>query len=325
MSLPDKPVRIASLFPAATELCYVLGAFDDVVAVSHECNFPEGVRDRPKATRSRVAADLPSAELDARVQALAKKGESLFEVDIALLKRLSPDLLLTQGNCESCAVSPKDVEALVKELRPAPQVFNHEAKTFEDVLGQMRRLGETLHRGEEAKRLMLHQWGLAKEIRTMTRKLDRPRVAVLDWIDPLMFAGHWVPELVDMAGGEYALAKPGDPSRRGSWDELEEYEPDVIVAAPCGRSLEQAADELARTLRNHQMLELAPILNGRVFVANGNDYFNRPGPRLIYSAGILARLLHWDAVPALPPPIESSLGRLEFPKKASPPPRRERI
>jgi iron complex transport system substrate-binding protein len=312
----SEPRRIVCLLPAATETVYVLGAWDRVVAVSHECDFPPDAAKRPRATASRVEAGLPSAELDAALKGLAAKGQGTVSLDDALLRDLKPDLLIAQTTCDVCAVTPKELDAVVAALKPRPDVIDYHARTYEDVLAQVRQLGDALHRKEEAKREIIKQWGLAKEIRGRTQGLGRPRVAVLDWLEPLMFAGHWTQELVEMAGGEYGLVPKGQPSRWGSWDELEEYEPDIIVAAPCGRSLEASADELAAIVRRSDLWDLAAVEQGQLFVADGNKYFNRPGPRLVYSAALLARMLHGEHVPPLPGPLESGYARLEVPRAA---------
>lgn len=315
MSLPpNEPRRIASFVPATTELLFVLDAWDRVVGVSHECDFPPQAGGLPRLTRTRVDARGPAGQLNAAVQDLAARGQGLFDLDRDRLRELKPDLLVVQTNCDVCAVSPEDVRAIQEELRPRPELYEFGPRTYEELLAEIRRLGAVLHRPDAARREILKQWGLAKEIRNRTHALDRPRVAVLDWVDPVMFAGHWTQELVEMAGGEYGLVAQGRPSRWGSWDELEEYEPDVILATPCGRTLEQAADELAAAVRTRGLWDLAATEQGRLFVADGNHYFNRPGPRLVYAAALLARALHWDDVPSLPAALESGLGRLEVPR-----------
>jgi iron complex transport system substrate-binding protein len=306
-----------SLVPAATELVFVLGAFDHVVGVSHECDFPPDVLKRPRLTASKVDAHLPARELDAAVKALGRRHEPLYELDVDALRGLKPDLIIAQTTCRVCAVTAEDVERVRGDLKPRPDVADFHPHSYEDVLAETRRMGELLHRTEEAKREIIKQWGLAKEIRGRTQATPRTRVAVLDWIDPPMFAGHWTQELVEMAHGDYGLVPKGEPSRWASWEELEEYEPDVIVATPCGRTLEAAADELARAVREHDLWDLAAVEQGRLYAADGNRFFNRPGPRLVYSAAILARILHPEAIPELPEALESGYARLEVPREGA--------
>lgn len=316
MNPSDKDPRIVSLLPAATEYCFCLNAWDNVVGVSHECDFPPSARDRPALTRTKIDPRLPSAELNRAVQELARRNESLYALDEPLLRELAPDLILTQGACDVCAVTRKDLDRVLGHFSSQPQVHSFDARTFEGVLEEARKLGHLLNRREEARQFLFKTWSLAKEIRLRVRGLPRPRVAVLDWVEPLMFSGNWVPELVDMAGGEYSLVEAGKPSRWGSWEEMEEYEPDVIVAAPCGRTVRETGEELRAALRDHDETELAPVLHGRLFAADGTAYFNRPGPRLIYSAGLLARAFHWDEIPPLPPTIESGIHRVDSIRKS---------
>lgn len=310
----SEPRRIVTLFPAATEMAFVLGAWDRVIGVSHACDFPEDMGARPRLTRSRLNGQATSRDIDQFVRRLADEGRSLYELDADALQALKPDLVVVQEQCRACAVTADDVRGALADLRPRPEIVSLGARTYEGVLDEMRRLGARLHCRDQAKQEALKQWGLAKEIRRRTQGRDRPRVAVLDWLDPPMFAGHWTKELAEMAGGEYTLVAKGEPSRTASWDELEEAEPDVIVAAPCGKTLEEAADELANAVRRHDLWDLAAVEQGRLFVADGNKYFNRPGPRLVYGAAMLARAMHWDHVPELPPAIESGLARIEIPR-----------
>lgn len=307
---PDpKAVRVVSILPAATEIAYALGAGPQLVGVSHECDHPEAATRLPRVSKPRIDPHAPSAELDAAVKRLSKNRESLYELDAPLLAKLAPDVVLTQVQCEVCAVTPKDLEAGLSLVAAKPRVMALDARSLEGVLADIRLLGETLGRPDEAKLLILKQWRITKEIRAQVRDLEAPRVAVIDWVDPLMFAGNWIPELVGMANAEYSLVKAGSPSRWGSWEELEEYEPDVILVAPCGRDIEKTARELDRVLRNLPAGDLAAVDEGRVFIADGHQFFNRPGPRLIYSAALMARAFHSERVPALPAILEQHLRR----------------
>lgn len=320
MAAPSSgPRRIASLLPAATETLFVLGAWERVVAVSHECDFPPETADVARVTRSLLGEAKTGAEIDAAVKRLSAQGGSTLGVDAEKLASLKPDLVVVQEDCDVCALTPKALEATLKTFKPRPEVFAYHAHTYEQVLREIRKLGEAVQRPEETKAEILKQWSLAKQIRGITQGRPKVRVAVLDWIDPPMFAGHWTKELVEMAGGEYGLVASGQPSRAASWKELIDYAPDVILATPCGLGLERAADELAAAVRKNQLWDLAPVAHGRLWVADGNRYFNRPGPRLVYSAAIAARALHPDHVPELPPVLESGLARMEVPRSASGP------
>ncbi|MBI2077239.1 MAG: ABC transporter substrate-binding protein [Euryarchaeota archaeon] len=301
------PARVVSLLPAATEIVYGLGAGATLVGASHECDHPPAALKLPRVSRPRVDPNAPSGELDRQVKALKAKGQSLYEVDADLLARLKPDLILTQVQCEVCAVTPEDLEAGLRKLKHKPRVLALDAQSLEGVLNDIRLVGEALGRSEEAKLLLFRQWRLTKEIRQRVRGLAPPRVAVLDWIDPLMFAGNWIPELCAIAGASYGLVPAGKPSRWGAWEELEEYEPDVILAAPCGRDPSTTTRELAAVLKAGAPGDLRAVDAGRVWVADGHEFFNRPGPRLIYSAALMARAFHPEAVPALPESLEKHL------------------
>ena len=301
------PARIVSLLPAATEIVYALDAGGQLVGVSHECDHPPAAQKLPRVSRPRVDPAAKSRDLDREVKALSAKGESLYEIDATLMAKLKPDLILTQVQCDVCAVTPKDLEASLRKLERKPKVVALDAQSLEGVFNDIRLVGQALGRGEEAKLLLFRQWRLTKEIRQRVRGLEPRRAAVLDWIDPLMFAGNWIPELCAIAGATYGLVPAGKPSRWGAWEELEEYEPDVILAAPCGRDATTTARELGEALTSEVPGDLAAIDEGRVWVADGHEFFNRPGPRLIYSAALMARAFHPEAVPPLPEALERHL------------------
>lgn len=313
----EVPERIVSLVPGATELLFVLGLMDRVVGVSHECDFPPEATKRPRVTRPRVDPTLPADALDAAVKRLSHKGESLFELDKKLMKSLRPDLIIAQDDCDVCAVTPKDLERLVQQLPSKPRLESFDVRNFDDLLSEIRRLGKALGMAEPAKRELLKQWGLAKEIRRRVAGLGRPSVVVLDWVDPPMAAGHWTSQFVDMAGGRYSFIEARKPSRATTWKEIRDHDPDVLLAAPCGRNLETAADELALAMRKHRMTGLRANTTGHLYAADGQRFFNRPGPRLIYSAAILTRCLHGDKVPPLPPALEDGFAALHLPTSSA--------
>lgn len=303
----ETPRRIVSLLPAATETLFALGEGSRLVGASHECDHPEAARRLPRVSRPKIDPTAPSRVLDEEVRGFARRKESLYEIDGALLRRLRPDLIITQVQCDVCAVTPDDVKAVTEGLDPRPQVVALDAQSLEGVLADVRRLGQLLDRVEEAKLLIFRQWRLTKEVRSRVRHLEPPNVALIDWVDPLMFAGNWMPELAAIAGGRYRLVEAGKPSRWGSWDELDEAEPDVLFAAPCGRGIEQTRGEIQAAMRRFAPGDLAAVDEGRVFLADGNQFFNRPGPRLIYGAALLARAFHGDAVPPLPETLERQI------------------
>ncbi len=310
--MASTPERIVSILPAATETCYALDLGDRVVGVSHECDFPPAAAKKPKVSRARVDPSLPSRELDAAVKKIGKAGESLYELDADLIASLEPDLVLTQVQCEVCAVSPKDLEAGLAQCDPKPDVFELRSLNLEDVFQDAYRLGKATDRVQEAEASLLRQWTLMKQVRKRVADLPRRSIAVVDWVDPVMFSGHWVPELVAAAGGDYGLVNAGEPSRWGSWDEVRDLDPDAILLSPCGRDVSMTRDEWADAVSEHDLDDVAAVREGRVFAADGHSYFNRPGPRLVYSAAILARVLHPE-VPTLPPRLEEAFSHLEVP------------
>lgn len=298
--------RIVSLLPAATETLYAVGAGSQLVGASHECDHPEAAARLPRVSRPRIDPAGPSAEIDAQVKAAARKREGLYELDAALIARLAPDLVFTQVQCEVCAVTPEDLQPVLEALPRRPKVVALDGQSLEGVLGDIRTVATAVGRAEEGKLVLLRLWRLIKEIRRRVEGRDRPRVGMIDWLDPVMFAGNWVPELARIAGGQYTLVAEGKPSRWGSWDELEEYEADVVVAAPCGRGVEETRAEFDAILRRYARGDLPALDAGRVFAAEGHHLFNRPGPRLPYSAAVLARAFHPD-LPPLPASLEAAL------------------
>lgn len=299
---PDEQ-RILSLLPGATETVFALGAGDRLVGVSHECDHPPAANQLPRVTRTRVEPHAASNAVDDHVRALGAQKESLFELDTKLIRTLRPNVILTQVECEVCAVTPKDLQQVVEVLDEPPEIVAVDAENLDGVLRDIRAIAETLGLRDEGKLLLFRQWRLVKEIRARVAHLESPRVALIDWIEPLMFAGNWIPELAKIAGGDASLVEPGKPSRWGSWEELEEYDPNVLLVAPCGRGVHETKRELAAPMRRFQRGELTALDDDRVYVADGHQYFNRPGPRLVYTAALMARAFH-PTLPPLPPSLE---------------------
>jgi iron complex transport system substrate-binding protein len=298
--------RILSLLPGATETVFGLDAQDRLVGVSHECDHPPAANKLPRVTKTRVDPHLPSKQLDDDVKALGKQKESLYTLDAKLIKKLRPNLILTQVQCEVCAVTPEDLKEVVEVLDERPKIVAVDGQDLEGVLRDMRSISEALDLREAGKLLLFRQWRLVKEIRARVESLEIPRVAVIDWIDPVMFAGNWIPELARIAGGNASLVEGGKPSRWGSWEELEEFDPNVILVAACGRGIAESQKELTAALKGYRRGDLTALDDQRVFVADGHQYFNRAGPRLVYSAALMARAFH-PTLPPLPPSLEEMI------------------
>lgn len=287
-------MRIVSLIASATEIAAALGLEDCLVGRSHECDYPPGVGRLPVCTAPRFAVDGSSRDIDDGVKALLRENSSIYTVDAELLRRLRPDLILTQAQCEVCAVSERDVlQALQGWPNRPPAVVTLLPNDLADVRADIRKVAAAagcVARGEA----LLAAWDERTEaIRAEVGAAGtKPRVACLEWLDPLMAAGNWVPELVEQAGGINLFGEAGRHSPGMSWEELAAADPDVIVAMPCGFDLERTAGEMAVLDRHPVWPTLRAVREGRVYATDGNQYFNRPGPRLAESLEILAEILH---------------------------------
>lgn len=282
--------RIVSLLPAATEIVAALGAWDRLIGVSHECDYPAGVVDLPRVTSSRVR-DGTSLGIDQEVRELNAAGSDLFALDVDRLAELTPDLIITQGLCEVCAISEADVRRMADSLPGRPPVLSLNASTLAEVLDSVKRLAQALDIEEEGDELVA---GLKYRLNTLHRTLKmarapRPRVAVIEWTDPLFAAGHWVPEMVAKAGGVDILAKPGEHSRMVSTEEIREAAPELLIFAPCGFGVARATKEAERVLPGATWAWAEGI---SLWAIDGNALTSRPGPRLCDGCETLARILH---------------------------------
>jgi iron complex transport system substrate-binding protein len=289
-------MRIASLVPSSTELLFALGVGDDVVAVTHECDHPPGVMDRlPHLTRSVIPEGLSAPEIDAAVRERTAAGRALYELDEPLLAELGVDLIVTQAVCEVCAVSFDDVVAAAGRLPTRPEVVSLDPSTLGEVLADVPRLAAAAGAEEAGQRLLDDAARRIDAVAEAVAGADRPRVAAIEWLDPVFLGGHWVPQMIDLAGGVDVLGLPGEKSRTAGWDEVEAMTPEIVVSMPCGYATERATAE-TRAARER----LAP-LGARVVAVDASAYFSRPGPRLVDGIELLAHVLHPDRVPAPPP------------------------
>jgi iron complex transport system substrate-binding protein len=286
--------RIATLLPSATEIVCALGFEDQVVGRSHECDYPPTVRRLPALTEPKFNPEGSSAEIDSRVKTIVADALSVYRVDAARLKELRPDVIVTQSQCEVCAVSLADVEAAVSNwLGARPTIVSLSPCALADVLGDMQRVADGLgasRRGlelVESLRRRLDQ--IAEKARSAS---SRPSVACIEWIEPLMAAGNWMPELVAMAGGTNLFGVAGQHSPWMEFSDLIEKDPEVILISPCGFDMKRAAEDLPVLARNSGWAQLAAVWRARVFLADGNQYFNRPGPRIAESLEIMAEIVH---------------------------------
>ena len=283
--------------PNATEILFALGAGDLVVGVSHECDFPPAARRLPQLTCSALAVGLGAVEVDAAVSAQLASGASLYRLDETRLAELAPDLLFTQELCPVCAVSREQVTEAVRPMARCPDVVSLDPHSLADVLDDIARVGALLGLDGAARRL---RSDLERRLEAVARAVSgrrRPRVAALEWLDPLFAGGHWVPEVIAAAGGEDCLAHPGDPSRRLAWSELAELDPDVVVAMPCGYDVAGTELQITAIAGRAEWRALRAVREGRVIAVDANGCFSRPGPRLIDGIESLAAALHPTATP----------------------------
>ncbi len=285
--------RVVSLIASATEIVCALGRRDWLVGRSHECDFPADVRTLPALTAPKFKVEGTSAEIDARVQEIVRDGLSVYRVDGAALQALAPDVIVTQDHCEVCAVSLSDVEAATCTWTGKPvAIVSLRPDSTADVYADIRRVARELDAGEAGETLVA---GLRARIAAVGARVagrPRPRVAFIEWVEPLMTGGNWMPELIAAAGGHNLFGAAGKHSDWMQWDEVVAADPDVIVVAPCGYGLARCLEELPVLEARPGWADLQAVRAGRVYFADGNAYFNRPGPRLAESAEILAEMLH---------------------------------
>jgi iron complex transport system substrate-binding protein len=290
--------RIVSLIASSTEVVSALGFEGNLVGRSHECDYPPGVRRLPVCTEPKFNPEGSSLEIDERVKTILRDALSVYRVRAELLEELRPDVIVTQSQCEVCAVSLKDVEAAVCELVSShPSIVSLEPNALEDVWADIGRVAEALDAADRGVELVseLKRRMEAVSARALATS-ERPTVACIEWIEPLMAAGNWMPELVEMAGGVNLFGEAGKHAPWMTWEELVAKDPDVILVMPCGFDVERTLCETALLTSKPEWPNLRAVRSGRVVVADGNQYFNRPGPRLAESLEILAEILHPGAV-----------------------------
>ncbi|WP_287130028.1 ABC transporter substrate-binding protein [Candidatus Cyanaurora vandensis] len=284
-------LRLVSLLPSLTEALCALGLVDELVGITHECDYPPAIQTKTVVTTTTLAHDLTSLEIEEQVQRQVQQEASLYGLDFAALQRLQPDIIFTQGLCEVCAVSETLVHALAAKLDPVPKVVAISPTSLAEVLTSIETIGRATGRGLMAQALLQQAQARIESVVMGARDLARPRVFGLEWLDPPYASGHWFPELVTKAGGTpWGVA--GQPSQRAHWDEIAEFAPEVLVILPCGFSMERTWSEVAILRSQPHWSTLPAVRQNRVWVVDGNSYFNRPGPRLVDSLEILAQIIH---------------------------------
>jgi iron complex transport system substrate-binding protein len=286
--------KIISLLPAATEILCALGLRENLLAISHECDFPENLNSLPVCTSSKIKSNAGSEDIDSGVKELVANGLSVYNLDVQLIRELKPDVIITQSQCNVCAVSLEDVQLELTELiKEDVKVISLEPQTLDDILNSIRRLGSEFQAQERAEALLEELEERINIIRHKLKFIEQiPSVICIEWLSPLMLAGNWTPGLCTIAGGRAVLVEEGKHSPFIDFENIRAENPDIIVIMPCGFSLGQTLKEISLLLELPGWPELAAVKNNRVYVTDGNQYFNRPGPRIVDSIEILAEIIH---------------------------------
>ena len=298
-------MRICSLLPSATEIVFALGLGDDLVAVTHECDHPPRVRDRAVVVGSLLdgRGDLSSAEIDRVVSENRAAGKSTYLIDAEALRRARPDLIITQGLCEVCAVAKDRVLEISRVLDSAPRVISLEPGTVEEILDSVDAVGEAAGAEENAAALVGELRERIRAVgRTLANERYRPGVFCLEWLDPPYAPGHWVPDMVEIAGGRCLLGKTGEPSFRTDWDSILESAPEYVILMPCGFDVEATLERIDEVTAVPQWHMLPAVRKGRCYAVDANSYFSRPSPRTVEGIELLAGILHPDLFGRVPKP-----------------------
>jgi len=299
--------RIVSFLPAATEMVCALGLADSLVGITHECDYPPEVKSKPILVRNVLPVETMSqSEIDRAVAVRLREGQSLYQIDEALLQEQAPDLILTQNLCQVCAPSGNEVSQVLKALAKKPEILWMTPQSLAEIFDNVRDLGASTGQTEKAAALVNDCLQRLEELSALTKNLARPRVFCMEWLDPIYASGHWVPELVKIAGGTDELARAGGESVRVSWEQLAEWAPEVLIIMPCGFNLPQTMKQIwdafgkySRKRSEHadRFFGLPAVRSGRVYGVDANSYFARPGPRVVEGAELLARLIHPELFP----------------------------
>jgi iron complex transport system substrate-binding protein len=289
------PVRIVSLLPSATETLYQLGAGRDIAGVTHECKFPAQARKKPRVIYpSFDPGRMTGRQINSKIVELMRSGKDIYIVDDKVLKKANPDLIVAQGLCEVCSPFTKDIGRAVSILGRQPDVLVLDPHDLDDILASIMDIAERVDRVREGSKLVASLQKRIDAVRSMNLK-SRPRVLCIEWLDPLFTAGHWVPQMVEYAGGFNGISIAGEPSRRMDIDEAIRFDPDIIVLMPCGFEIPRILKELPALAHNEKWKSLRAVKKGYVYAVNANAYFSKPGPRTVVGLEIMAKILHANA------------------------------
>ena len=304
-------MKIVSFLPSATEILYELGAGDQVLAVTHECNYPVQAKTKPKVIHASFNPEkMSSHEIDNKVVQLVKTGQDIYILDEQVLKNADPDLIVAQGICEVCSPYTREINRAVTLLGGRPEVIILDPKNLDDILQNIIQIGDKVSKQENAKNFVTKLQKRIDIIRE-TPKISRPKVLCIEWLDPLYTAGHWVPQMVEIAGGINGISSTGEKSRRMEVDEIAKFDPDIIILMPCGFDLLRTIIEYEKLLENENWRNLKAVEQGQVYAVNANEYFSKPGPRTVTGLEILAKIIHPDTFLDLKTP-EQSIQRIDY-------------
>lgn len=304
-------MRICSLLPSATEMVFAIGMGESLVAVTHECDYPPQTTGIPKVTRTNIPPGIPSGKINAEVSSTLETTGSLYELDLPLLEKLKPDIILTQRLCDVCAVSFDRVQEAVRTLPSRPTILNLEPHSLAEILDNILTIGEAVGCLDPAKSVRAALEGRIEQVRRKTARIrNRPRVFCMEWVDPPFCGGHWMKELVDIAGGRDDLANLHRPSHRIDWKQVMDFSPEIIVLTCCGFSLPRCMAEGEILAKADGFGRLPAVQAGRVFATDGSSYFSRPGPRIVDSLEILSHLIHPELFPA--PHMDKAFDLIDF-------------
>ncbi|HET6853091.1 MAG TPA: ABC transporter substrate-binding protein [Pyrinomonadaceae bacterium] len=288
--------RIVSFLPSATEMACALGLADSIVGITHECDYPPEIKSKPVVVRNVLPLErMSQSEIDRAVAERIREGQSLYQIDEHLLRELAPDLILTQNLCQVCAPSGNEVSQVLKALPKAPEILWLTPQSLSEIFDNVRELGAATDRSAEAARLVHNCLARLQNLSDRTKTIShKPRVFCMEWLDPVYASGHWVPELVKIAGGVDELGRERGESVRVSWEEITAWAPEVLVIMPCGFDLQQTMKQIWSVFgyRSSPFFDLPAVRNGRVYAVDANSYFARPGPRVVEGAELLAQLIH---------------------------------
>jgi iron complex transport system substrate-binding protein len=284
--------RIVSFLPSATEILYELGVGDQIVGVTHECNYPEQAKTKPRVIHSSFDPDtMTSQEIDNKVVDLMHSGKDIYILDEQTLKKANPNLIISQGICEVCSPYTKEVNRAVAILNNKPEVIILDPRNLDDILNNILEVAKKVGKEKQAQNFVNSLKKRITYVQTKSKK-SRPKVLCVEWLVPLFTAGHWVPQMVEMAGGINGISSTGDQSRRMEIDETIKFDPDIIILMPCGFDIKRIILEYEKLAHNPKWKSLAAVQNSQVYAANANEYFSKPGPRTVTGLEILSKIIH---------------------------------